>query len=383
MTRGEGGWLFLPSAGLSPAILRQLAWRTSPPSPHHCGDVGVAFDRCDSLGAPDVHAFDAQYPCPSAPLSTLHLPPHSDRRMTRGESGWLLLLSAGLPPAVLRQLAWRTTARRRPDARGASGSVMTVDSKGRDLFIVDNSVSGWTGLRYLEEWSASPRHSTLRPDTSRSAPCSPSTVNGRGSTRSASSWARRPPIGLGRPFSQRSARKRSTGSMRASRRTRSRTPSCTGSLRSSTRSAPGRSNAVSTTRINSSAKAYITLAKLEVVGAQALVGSSNFTRPGLTKNIELNVQIQSAREVKQLQEWFETHWAEARDVTEAVIETVSRHTRLHSQVEHGIRRKWNSDSGGSGTANPGSGTRNPEEVEHRFRRKWNSGSGGRERSSVA
>ena len=32
MTRGEGGWLFLPSAGLSPAILRQLAWRTSPRS---------------------------------------------------------------------------------------------------------------------------------------------------------------------------------------------------------------------------------------------------------------------------------------------------------------------------------------------------------------
>ncbi len=30
---------------------------------------------------------------------------------------------------------------------------MTADSKGRDLFIVDNSVSGWTGLRYLEEWS--------------------------------------------------------------------------------------------------------------------------------------------------------------------------------------------------------------------------------------
>ena len=30
---------------------------------------------------------------------------------------------------------------------------MTADSKGRELFIVDNSVSGWTGLRYLEEWS--------------------------------------------------------------------------------------------------------------------------------------------------------------------------------------------------------------------------------------
>ena len=34
MTRGEGGWLFLPSAGLSPAILRQLAWRTGLGSYH-------------------------------------------------------------------------------------------------------------------------------------------------------------------------------------------------------------------------------------------------------------------------------------------------------------------------------------------------------------
>ena len=30
---------------------------------------------------------------------------------------------------------------------------MTSDSTGRALFIVDNSVSGWTGLRYLEEWA--------------------------------------------------------------------------------------------------------------------------------------------------------------------------------------------------------------------------------------
>ena len=31
---------------------------------------------------------------------------------------------------------------------------MTSDSRGRELFIVDNSVSGWTGLRYLQEWSS-------------------------------------------------------------------------------------------------------------------------------------------------------------------------------------------------------------------------------------
>src|SRR5436305_10468525 len=30
---------------------------------------------------------------------------------------------------------------------------MNTDPKARDLFIVDNSISGWTGLRYLEEWA--------------------------------------------------------------------------------------------------------------------------------------------------------------------------------------------------------------------------------------
>ena len=30
---------------------------------------------------------------------------------------------------------------------------MTSDSTGRALFIVDNSVSGWTGLRALEKWA--------------------------------------------------------------------------------------------------------------------------------------------------------------------------------------------------------------------------------------
>ncbi|MDO9559417.1 MAG: phospholipase D-like domain-containing protein, partial [Syntrophales bacterium] len=57
------------------------------------------------------------------------------------------------------------------------------------------------------------------------------------------------------------------------------------------------------------AKAYITHAKLAVVGAAALVGSSNFTYPGMTDNVELNIQIR--REVEILQEWYERHWNEA------------------------------------------------------------------------
>ena len=39
------------------------------------------------------------------------------------------------------------------------------------------------------------------------------------------------------------------------------------------------------------AKAYITHGRSKVVGSAALVGSSNFTKPGLNQNVELNIQI--------------------------------------------------------------------------------------------
>ncbi len=71
------------------------------------------------------------------------------------------------------------------------------------------------------------------------------------------------------------------------------------------------------------AKAYITHAKSAVVGASALVGSSNFTLPGLTANVELNVQLR--REVEQLQAWYERHWQEAESVTENILRVIERH----------------------------------------------------------
>jgi phosphatidylserine/phosphatidylglycerophosphate/cardiolipin synthase-like enzyme len=49
------------------------------------------------------------------------------------------------------------------------------------------------------------------------------------------------------------------------------------------------------------AKAYITHARMEVIGSSALVGSSNFTYPGLTENIELNVQITGQHEAETYQ----------------------------------------------------------------------------------
>jgi len=80
------------------------------------------------------------------------------------------------------------------------------------------------------------------------------------------------------------------------------------------------------------AKAYITHARLEVVGSSALVGSSNLTFPGLHENIELNVQI-TGRPVTVLQEWYEDHWKEAEDVSLEILKTIQRHTREYSPFE--------------------------------------------------
>lgn len=80
------------------------------------------------------------------------------------------------------------------------------------------------------------------------------------------------------------------------------------------------------------AKAYITHAKLDVVGSSALVGSSNFTFPGLTENVELNVQI-TGTPVAVLQEWYEEHWREAEEVTPEILQVFERHTRNYSPFE--------------------------------------------------
>jgi len=80
------------------------------------------------------------------------------------------------------------------------------------------------------------------------------------------------------------------------------------------------------------AKAYITHARQEVVGSFALVGSSNLTLPGITQNVELNVQI-AGTPVHVLQEWYEEHWDAAEDVTEEILRVIERHTRDYSPFE--------------------------------------------------
>jgi superfamily II DNA or RNA helicase len=80
------------------------------------------------------------------------------------------------------------------------------------------------------------------------------------------------------------------------------------------------------------AKAYITHARMDVVGSAGLVGSSNFTSPGLTKNIELNVQI-TGSPVNVLQDWYEEHWGEAEDITPEILKVVERHVVEYSPFD--------------------------------------------------
>ena len=207
------------------------------------------------------------------------------------------------------------------------------ESRGRELFIVDNSVDGWTGLRYLEKWSGIARAFDIATGYFEIGALLGLDGKWQGLDKIR--------ILMGAETTYRT-RKVILEAVRAEALAK-----LNASLEDEKENNPflkGVPGIISGLRSNQiecrvydkdkfHAKTYITHAKLEVVGAQALVGSSNFTSPGLTKNVELNVQIQSAREVAQLQEWFEAHWDEAKEVTEAVIETIARHTRLYSPFD--------------------------------------------------
>ncbi len=80
------------------------------------------------------------------------------------------------------------------------------------------------------------------------------------------------------------------------------------------------------------AKAYITHARSEVIGSFGLVGSSNFTFPGLSENVELNVQI-TGRQVNALQDWYELYWDQAEDVTPEILKVLERQVHEYSPFD--------------------------------------------------
>lgn len=61
----------------------------------------------------------------------------------------------------------------------------------------------------------------------------------------------------------------------------------------------------------------------------ALVGSSNFTRPGLTQNMELNLFTTDQTHIAELRKWYEQVWREAEDVNPELITIIERHLRTY------------------------------------------------------
>ena len=210
---------------------------------------------------------------------------------------------------------------------------MPQEKSGHELFIVDNSVSGWSCLRYLQEWTGIAKSFDIA--TGYFEIGALLALDGK--------WQQLGKIRLlmGDETTQRTKqaildalRARAAEKLDKSiENDKEGNPFLTG--------VPAIVDALKSGKIECKiynkdkfhAKAYITHAKLDVIGSQALVGSSNFTYPGLTENIELNIQVQSSREVAQLQEWFEYHWKDAIPVNEDIIKIIERHVRDYTPYE--------------------------------------------------
>jgi phosphatidylserine/phosphatidylglycerophosphate/cardiolipin synthase-like enzyme len=173
-----------------------------------------------------------------------------------------------------------------------------VEPSGGDLFIVDNSISGWTGLKYLQDWT----------DLAKSIDIATGYFEIGSLLELDGYWQKLEKIRIlmGAEITPRTraalleARKERLDSSIEDDKHKNPflrgVPAIVEALKS------GKIECRVYNKDKFHAKAYITHAKMEVVGAKALVGSSNFTRPGLTQNIELNIQVQSGREVADLQE---------------------------------------------------------------------------------
>lgn len=77
-------------------------------------------------------------------------------------------------------------------------------------------------------------------------------------------------------------------------------------------------------------------AKLNLMHAQnsspvhfATIGSSNFTNPGLTQNVELNSFITDATHIGKLSEWYNARWEEASEVKAELLRTIDRHLKKY------------------------------------------------------
>ena len=66
----------------------------------------------------------------------------------------------------------------------------------------------------------------------------------------------------------------------------------------------------------------------------AIVGSSNFTRPGLTKNLELNLFTEEKNQVEAIKTWFSEVWSESEElINPEILEVIAPHLKLYLPFE--------------------------------------------------
>ncbi len=204
---------------------------------------------------------------------------------------------------------------------------MSTPSKGGELFIVDNSETDWKGLRYLQDWTEIA--SSFDIATGFFEIGSLLALDGK--------WQKLDNIRIlmGDQATARTRqaildglRKHACQKLDASlEREKESNDMLAGSGAICEALRQGKIQCRVYAKRKFHAKAYITHPRLAVVGSVALVGSSNFTIPGLTDNIELNIQIRAAGDVSRLQSWYEQHWQEADDLTPEVLKVIERHIR--------------------------------------------------------
>jgi superfamily II DNA/RNA helicase len=75
------------------------------------------------------------------------------------------------------------------------------------------------------------------------------------------------------------------------------------------------------------AKSYLMESKEASPVDFAIVGSSNFTKPGLTENLELNLFSTDQAHIENLRKWYEEIWKDGEDVREELLKVIEPHLK--------------------------------------------------------
>ena len=205
--------------------------------------------------------------------------------------------------------------------------VKASDHKGGELFIVDNSDTEWKGLKYLQDWTDIASRFDIASGFFEIG--SLLALDGR--------WQalQKIRILLGAEISARTRHALLQGLKQRTEQVLDRSIEDEKEQNDFLNGVPAIVDAIRAGKIECKvyakkkfhAKTYITHPKVRVIGSVALVGSSNFTLPGLTENVELNIQVRAPGDVEKLQKWYERHWNEAEDVTAEILKVIERHAR--------------------------------------------------------